>query len=74
VDIRVTDALSRIGSVRISTNARDYAEVQPKDGLTDSRQEEYRVKREKDQPLYIRAIDAAGNVAGLRVGASEHSP
>jgi sugar lactone lactonase YvrE len=67
VDIRVTDALSRIGSVRISTNARDYAEVQPKDGLTDSRQEEYRVKREKDQPLYLRATDSAGNVAGLRI-------
>ncbi|MDR2463325.1 MAG: WD40 repeat domain-containing protein [Verrucomicrobiales bacterium] len=68
VEIRVADALSFISSVQVSANAQDYTEVQPKDGLTDSRQEEYRIKREKGKPLYIRATDEAGNTAGLRIG------
>jgi hypothetical protein len=68
VDILVTDAVSLIDSAVISADAQDYSEVQPVDGICDSRQEEYHIKREKGKPLYIRATDAAGNVAGLRVG------
>ncbi|MDR0532675.1 MAG: hypothetical protein LBH01_01840 [Verrucomicrobiales bacterium] len=68
VDIQVSDAISRIDSVLISSNAQDYDEVQPVDGICDSKQEQYHIKREKGKPLYIRASDAAGNVAGLRIG------
>ena len=67
VEIRVEDATSLIDSVLVATDAQNYTEVQPVDGITDGKREEYRIAREKGKPLYIRATDKAGNVAGLRV-------
>lgn len=66
--VAVKDAWSLLEKVEISYTGAEYRPLLPVDGVLDSRNETFRVKRKKGLPVYIRAKDAVGNVSGYRMG------
>ncbi|MCE0498726.1 MAG: WD40 repeat domain-containing protein [Methylacidiphilales bacterium] len=68
VEFMVTDELSGLTSVTVSTNGRDYKPLPPVDGILDSGPKRFAAKIEPGQTLFIRAEDGVGNVAGMQVG------
>lgn len=65
VIIRVTDKLSAIGKVEYSADAQRWVRLTPVDGIADSPDESYRLKRGAVQGKFviIRTVDAFYNVA-----------
>ena len=78
VQFEVQDEISPLRSAEVVTDAGDWRDIYPDDGVTDSRQETFTVKVEKLEPgehvLALRATDTAGNAgvgkAVLRVPAA----
>ena len=68
VHVEVRDALSILSSVSISSNGRDYQRLFPSDSVLDSTKEEFSIPIKPGETRYIRAQDAAGNVAGKQIG------
>ncbi len=65
VVIRVTDKLSPIGKVEYSADAQKWIRLTPVDGINDSADETYRLKRSSVQGKFVivRAVDSFYNVA-----------
>ena len=65
VVIRVSDKLSAIGKVEYSADAQKWIRLTPIDGLADSPNETYRLKRSavSGKFVIVRAVDASYNVA-----------
>jgi hypothetical protein len=65
VIIRVTDKLSPIGKVEYSADAQKWIRLSPADGINDSPDETYRLKRSSVQGKFVivRAVDSFYNVA-----------
>ncbi|HUJ14166.1 MAG TPA: hypothetical protein VL284_10305 [Thermoanaerobaculia bacterium] len=65
VVVRVTDAMSPIGKVEYSIDAQKWIRLEPADGIADSTEETYRVKRSAvaGKFVIVRAVDAFYNVA-----------
>ncbi len=63
--IRVTDKLSPIGRVEYSADAQKWIRLMPVDGIADSPDEMYRVKRSvvEGKFVIVRAVDSFYNVA-----------
>jgi hypothetical protein len=63
--IRVTDKLSTIGKVEYSADAQKWIRITPVDGIADSSDETYRLKRSAVEGKFVivRATDAFYNVA-----------
>ena len=66
VEFSVTDALSGLQSVTISTDGNSYAPLVPIDGILDSGSERFVAKIAPGQTLFIRAEDRSGNVVGIQ--------
>jgi hypothetical protein len=66
VEFTVTDALSALQSVTVSTDGKTYQELPPVDGILDSGHERFVAPTAPGQMLFIRAEDASGNVAGAQ--------
>jgi hypothetical protein len=64
VVIRVTDKLSAIGKVEYSADAQKWIRLTPVDGINDSQDETYRLKRSAVQGKFVivRAVDSFYNV------------
>lgn len=65
VVVRVTDKLSPIGKVEYSADAQKWMRLNPADGINDSPEEIFRLKRSLVQGKFVivRAVDAFYNVA-----------
>jgi len=65
VVVRVTDKVSPIGKVEYSADAQKWVRLTPVDGLSDSTDESFRLKRSAVQGKFVivRATDAFFNVA-----------
>jgi hypothetical protein len=65
VVIRITDKLSPIGKVEYSADAQKWIRITPVDGISDSPNETYRLKRSAlaGKFVVVRAVDAFYNVA-----------
>jgi hypothetical protein len=65
VIIRVTDKISPIGKVEYSADAQKWVRLMPVDGISDSPDETYRLKRSAVQGKFVivRAVDSFYNVA-----------
>jgi hypothetical protein len=65
VVIRITDKLSTIGKVEYSADAQKWIRLTPVDGIADSPDETYRLKRSAIEGKFVivRAVDAFYNVA-----------
>ena len=65
VVIRVTDKVSTIGKVEYSVDAQKWLRLTPTDGINDSPEETYRLKRSSVQGKFVivRAVDSFYNVA-----------
>lgn len=63
--VRITDALSPVGKVEYSADAQKWIRITPADGIADSSDETYRLKRSAVTGKYVivRAVDAYYNVA-----------
>jgi hypothetical protein len=68
VEFIVTDELSGLSSVTVSTDGRDYKPLAPVDGILDSGPKRFVAKLAPGQTLFIRAEDGSGNVSGAQVG------
>jgi hypothetical protein len=68
VEFTVTDPLSALHSVTVSTDGKSFAPLAPADGILDSGSERFTAKIAPGQTLFIRAEDSAGNVAGAQTG------
>lgn len=65
IRVRVVDRTSLLSEVLISTDGLEYKPILPEDRLLDSKSETFEIERASTtQPLYLRVIDAAGNVSG----------
>jgi len=65
VVVRITDKLSPIGKVEYSADAQKWIRLMPADGISDSPDETYRLKRSSVEGKFVivRAVDAFYNVA-----------
>ena len=65
VVVHVSDKLSPIGKVEYSADAQKWIRLMPDDGISDSPDETYRIKRSAVQGKFVivRAVDAFYNVA-----------
>jgi hypothetical protein len=65
VIVRITDKLSPIGKVEYSADAQKWIRLMPADGIADSSDETYRLKRSSVEGKFVivRAVDAFYNVA-----------
>ncbi len=66
LDFEAKDSLSPILEAEYSVDAKEWARIEPKDGLSDSRTETYQIKLDpkwKGAFLLVRVTDAARNVA-----------
>ena len=65
VVVRVSDTASTIGKVEYSIDAQKWIRLTPVDGLNDSREETYRLRRNAvaGKFVIVRAVDAFFNVA-----------
>lgn len=65
VIVRITDKLSPIGKVEYSADAQKWVRMEPEDGIADSNDETYRLKRSavNGKFVIVRAVDAFFNVA-----------
>ncbi|HLJ73245.1 MAG TPA: hypothetical protein VKU62_01570 [Thermoanaerobaculia bacterium] len=65
VIVRVSDKLSPIGKVEYSADAQKWIRIEPEDGIADSNDETYRLKRSAiaGKFIIVRAVDAFYNVA-----------
>lgn len=65
VIVRITDELSPVGRVEYSTDAEKWIRVTPADGIADSREETFRLKRTDVDGKFVvvRAVDGYYNVA-----------
>jgi hypothetical protein len=68
VEFTVTDELSGLQSVAISTNGKDYKPLPPVDGILDSGMKRFIATIAPGQPLFIRAEDGSGNISGTEAG------
>jgi hypothetical protein len=64
VIVHITDELSPVGRVEYSTDAEKWTRVTPEDGIADSRDETFRLKRGDIEGKFVvvRAVDAFYNV------------
>ncbi len=69
VTVRVTDDLSPVGRIEYSTDAEKWVRVIPSDGIPDSREETFVLKRSDVDGKFVvvRAVDAHYNVATTTV-------
>jgi outer membrane protein assembly factor BamB len=69
VTIRITDKLSTIGKVEYSADAQKWIRLTPADGIADSDDETYKLKRSAldGKFVVVRATDASYNVATVSV-------
>lgn len=69
VTIRITDKLSTIGKVEYSADAQKWVRLTPADGIADSSEETYKLKRSAVEGKFVivRATDAFYNVATTSV-------
>jgi len=63
----VIDQGGILQAVSFSTNGRDYRTLVPEDGILDSASETFQVERSRGQPVYLRARDENGNIAGFHL-------
>lgn len=63
VEFTIEEEASEIYSVTFSYNGNEFLHAPPIDGIVDARRETFRVAREKDKPIFIRAEDLCGNIA-----------
>ena len=65
VTIRISDKLSTVGKVEYSADAQKWIRITPTDGIADSSEETYRLKRNAVEGKFVivRATDAFYNVA-----------
>jgi hypothetical protein len=65
VTVRITDDLSPVGRVEYSTDAEKWIRVTPLDGIADSRDETFHLKRSDVDGKFVvvRAVDQFFNVA-----------
>jgi hypothetical protein len=65
VTVRITDALSAVGKVEYSADAQRWIRITPVDGIADSRDETFKLKRSAvaGKFVIVRAVDAYYNVA-----------
>lgn len=68
VEFTVTDDLSGLQSVTVSTDGKTYKSIVPVDGILDSGSERFVAKITPGQVVFIRAEDGSGNVAGAQTG------
>jgi len=68
VEFTVTDELSGLQSVTVSTNGKDYKPLPPVDGILDSGIKRFIAKIAPGQALFIRAEDGSGNISGTQTG------
>jgi PQQ-like domain len=65
VTVRITDAMSPVGKVEYSADAKEWIRLTPVDGIADSRDETFRLRRNdvNGKFVIVRAVDAYYNVA-----------
>jgi hypothetical protein len=68
VEFMVTDELSGLQSVTVSTNGKDYEPLPPADGILDSGTKRFVAKIAPGQTLFIRTEDGSGNISGTQTG------
>lgn len=68
IEFTVTDELSGLQSVTVSTNGKDYKPLPPVDGILDSGTKRFIAKIASGQALFIRAEDGSGNISGTQAG------
>jgi hypothetical protein len=71
VSFEAEDAGSVLTAVGLSLDGRTFQILHPLDGVLDGKREAFKAPRTKGKPLYLRAEDESGNVAGLYIEASE---
>jgi len=69
VTIHITDKLSTIGKVEYSADAQKWIRLTPVDGIADSNEEMYKLKRSAIDGKFVvvRATDASYNVATVSI-------
>jgi len=69
VVIRVTDKMSTVGKVEYSADAQKWIRLTPVDGIADSNEEMYKLKRSAIDGKFVvvRATDASYNVATVSI-------
>jgi len=69
VTVHITDALSPIGKVEYSADAKEWIRLTPADGIADSRDETFHLKHDdvNGRFVIVRAVDAYYNVATATV-------
>jgi sugar lactone lactonase YvrE len=67
--VRITDEVSPVGRVEYASDAEKWIRLTPVDGLADSRDETFRLKRSEIDGKFVvvRAVDASYNVATANV-------
>jgi len=63
VVFNVRAAASRVTSVQISSNGKDFKPLRPLDGILDQKFEQFETKVEPGEMLFIRVEDESGNVS-----------
>jgi hypothetical protein len=63
VEFTVQAAASRLASVQVSSNGKDFKPLRPEDGILDQRFERFETKVEPGEVLFIRVEDESGNVS-----------
>ena len=69
VSVKITDALSPIGRVEYSADAKEWIRITPVDGIADSREETFRIEASAVDGRFVilRAVDGQYNVATASV-------
>lgn len=65
VTVRITDSMSPVGKVEYSADAKEWIRLTPIDGIADSRDETFKLKRDdvNGKFVVVRAVDAHYNIA-----------
>jgi hypothetical protein len=71
VRFSVADATSLLDEVSASKDGEDYKQLLPLQGPLDDKQAEFECTREHSKNLFLKAVDEAGNVAGIVIKADQ---
>lgn len=69
VTVRITDSMSPVGKVEYSSDAKEWIRLTPIDGIADSRDETFKLKRDdvNGKFVVVRAVDAHYNIVTATV-------
>lgn len=70
VEFSISATVSQLEDVSVSSDGNEYHSVLPVDGILDEPNEDFKITRKADEPLFIRAKDEVGNTSGTRVAPS----